>query len=164
MSAHEVITIMSKLKSLHESLLKLSYEKTDLLKEGKIDAFQKLLVNENKHVQAVRQLEEKRGALTEQWFSQQGLAGREHTVSEMLEHLKDGEEKDELHAIFENMVVTVAELKQQEQLNQDLLQQSLQFVELSLDMLQPTMKNMNYSENQKFGNPAQNRSVFDSKA
>ncbi|SES71877.1 FlgN protein [Salinibacillus kushneri] len=164
MSAYEVITIMSKLLSMHESLLKLSNEKTELLKEGNIEAFQKLLVNENKHVQAVGQLEEKRAALTAKWFTQQGLADREQTVSEMLYYLDDGREKEELNSIFENLVMTVADLKQQEKLNQDLLQQSLQFVELSLEMLQPSMKSMNYGDHQQYGSAAANRSVFDSKA
>ncbi|MRG84787.1 flagellar protein FlgN [Salinibacillus xinjiangensis] len=163
MSTQAIIQAMSKLMKLHESLLKLSKEKTELLKSGDMDAFQSLLVNENKHVQAVSQLEQKRVTLTEKWFQQQGVTSQENTVSEMLKHIKDENEKEELTNIFEKFIMLMAELKQQEQLNQELTQQSLQFVELSLDLLQPSIKNLNYGD-QKKGSSAPKRSVFDSKA
>lgn len=56
----------------------------------------------------------------------------------------------------------ITRLKEQKQLNQALIQQSMQFVELSLDMLSPSIRNMNYGEKKSSG--PKGRSVFDSKA
>ena len=56
----------------------------------------------------------------------------------------------------------ITQLKQQEQLNQALIQQSMQFVQLSLDILNPTIQTMNYGKNRE--DAGSKRSVFDSKA
>ncbi|MBB6453630.1 flagellar biosynthesis/type III secretory pathway chaperone [Salirhabdus euzebyi] len=163
MATQEIITVMTKLHSLHESLLTISKEKTVHLKSGDTTAFQATFVNERKHVQAIGQLEDKRQALTKQWFTQQGVQDANQTVSEMLSLISDSNEKEQLMKVYEQLVITIAELKQQEQLNRELTEQSLQFVELSLELLQPSIKNMNYGE-KKQGEQAFNRSMFDSKA
>lgn len=55
-----VLNIMEALITEHERMLNISNEKTELMKAGKIDAFQKLLMQERKQTQAISQLENKR--------------------------------------------------------------------------------------------------------
>ena len=82
----------------------------------------------------------------------------------MIDHLQNNEEKEQLQAIYENFIYVLADLKNQEKLNRELMEQSLQFVELSLDLLKPNHeKNMNYDKKQVQQNKA-SQSVFDSKA
>ena len=73
--------------------------------------------------------------------------------------LKD---KKQLEASAVKLTEALIALKQQEQLNIALIQQSMQFVQLSLDLLSPSLTNMNYGKEQK--DQPINRSVFDSKA
>ena len=61
------------------------------------------------------------------------------------------------------MLEIIIELRQNEKLNHDLIQQSLQFVHLSLEMLQPQERNINYHKDDKKQTKT-TRSVFDSKA
>ncbi|MFC0525409.1 flagellar protein FlgN [Pontibacillus salicampi] len=162
MSITSIVSVMDKLSSLHESLLALSKEKTDMLKEGDSKALQTLLVKERKHIQAITQIENERSALVADWFHQQGLK-EEPTISAMLEHLSEHEQAP-LTDAYERLVSALTALKQQEELNKELTHQSLQFIELSLDMLQPSMKNMNYSSPGAAQQEGASRSVFDSKA
>lgn len=165
MSVKPIIALMNKLGSLHQSLLTLSKEKTEHLKEGNMADLQSLLVTERKHIQAINQVESEREKLAHQWFQARGLQDQQPTVSAMLAEVAVDKEKDQLQAAFEQLIYVLAELKQQEQLNQQLTQQSLQFVELSMDMLQPSMKNMNYGKpNAKGTDTGSKRSLFDSKA
>jgi hypothetical protein len=163
MSAQEIITLMSKLSTLHERLLEISQQKTLLLKDGDFDSLQKTLLSERKYLLAIGQLEEKRVAVVENWFKQKGDHFAELTVSNMLKNLDKQDEKKELEEIYEKLIITIANLKLQEQLNYDLTQQSLQFVELSLDLLQPSLTKLNYGKNDQVDQNSQ-RSIFDSKA
>ena len=56
MSIHEIIKSLEDLVEVHEELLALSKEKTEIVKEGSIDKLQALLVTERK---LVRKLEKK---------------------------------------------------------------------------------------------------------
>ncbi|MYL33969.1 flagellar protein FlgN [Pontibacillus yanchengensis] len=165
MSIQSIVAIMDKLCSLHESLYTLSKEKTDMLKEGDTQSLQTLLIKERKHIQAISQLDREREKQVTNWFQSKGIPANEPTITTMLENIQSQEEKQQLEDVFERLLDVLAGLKQQEQLNQELTQQSLQFVELSLDMLQPSMKNMNYGKpNTNQADQGQKRSVFDSKA
>ncbi len=163
MALQEITALMSKLATLHESLLELSKQKTEFLKDGDTDGIQKTLVNEKKHIQAIQQLEEKRATLTEQWFKQVAPAVSDYTITAMIEHVENAADKEKLNGIYERLIMAIASLKQQEQLNADLTKQSLQFVELTMELLEPTIKNMNYGD-QHTGKSSHSRSIFDSKA
>lgn len=165
MSTQPINEIMDKLCSLHQSLLTLSSDKTEALKNGDTDELQATIVKERKHVQAIGQLEAKREQVVAEWFSTNGINGEEHTITTMLEHISNDAEKEALQEKFERLVMILADLKQQEKLNQELTQQSLQFIDMSLDMIQPSMKNLNYGRpNTKKNDSGNRRSVFDSKA
>ena len=163
MSLPEIKTIMSKLSTLHESLLELSKQKTDFLKDGDTNGIQKILLDEKKHIQAIGQLEEKRMKLTEQWFKEHAPEVTDFTITAMMDRAPDETDKKELNSYYERLIMAIAELKQQEQLNKELTEQSLQFNGLSLYLIAPTLKTLNYgNEGKDKGSP--NRSIFDSKA
>ena len=116
-----------------------------------------------KHVQAIEQLESKRMNLTDEFFEKEAPES-ERTISQLIELVKDEEERKQLQHIFEKLIFVLADLKQQEKLNQDLTQQSLQFIDLSLELLQPHLnKNLNYGQGSGQQTKRQS-SVFDSKA
>lgn len=148
---------------MHKQLLKLSKEKSEAIKLGDMDKLSKLLMKERKQLQAIGQLEEQRQQLVEEVFQTLKIDVEEKTVSELLKHIDDENEKVELEQAVTALVEVIVQLKQTEQLNTELLQQSMQFVQLSLDMLQPSMKNINYNE-KSTGNDTVKQSVFDSKA
>ncbi|GEN47161.1 flagellar protein FlgN [Alkalibacillus haloalkaliphilus] len=165
MLIESIIEKLEKINQLNESLYQLSQDKTERLKNNDLDAFNELLIKERKHAQAIDQLEAKRVQETDAWFQQNGLSDQEQTITNMIEHIQDGEHKQRLETLYEKLVYVLANLKQQEQLNRDLTQQSLQYLELTLDLIKPTyQKDLNYRKPQQQTNQTTDRSVFDSKA
>ncbi|TFB24381.1 flagellar protein FlgN [Filobacillus milosensis] len=164
MSIQKITEHLEKLYQLNESLLTLSKQKTELVKKSKIDEFNELLMKERKHAQAIEQVEAKRVELTDEWFMKHAPNTSEKTLSQMIELVEGEAEKEKLQTVYENLIVNLADLKQQEALNQDLIQQSLQFIELSMEMFQPNSKNMNYDKPKGQQGKSSSQSVFDSKA
>ncbi|WP_430790955.1 flagellar protein FlgN [Virgibacillus flavescens] len=162
MSLHTIIQSLEKLIMLHESLLSVSELKTAAIKAGSMEDLQALLVKERKHVQALEQVETSRQQVVDNWFEMNNLPSENKTITAMLELLEDRAQQRTLENVTVNLTNAVADLKSQEQLNQALIQQSLQFVELSLDMMNPSINNLNYGN--KVDKESVKRSVFDSKA
>jgi hypothetical protein len=162
LTVQTVIVTMNQLSQLHESLLSISRKKTEALKSNDTDELQHLLTQERKHVQAITQVDGKRAEAVDQWYQSKGLIPQEPSISEMLGYL-EVHDKDQLQGAYEGMILVLSNLKEQEKLNKELTQQSLQFIKLSLDMLQPTLGNVNYG-NKSVKSEQPNRSVFDSKA
>lgn len=155
-----IISDMKRLVKLHRSLLYVSKEKTEGLKANDTSKLRQLDLEEKKHIQAVQKVEKGRQKHVNDWYVRQGTEDQQ-TISDMLTHL-EGKEYEQLNEEYEAMILVLADLKHQERLNAELTKQSLQFINLSLDLLKPELANLNYGGEEK---PAHsNRSIFDSKA
>ncbi|WP_077619700.1 flagellar protein FlgN [Bacillus sinesaloumensis] len=160
MSAENLVTTLKKILLLHQNLLKLSERKTDILKKGDIDALNEQMKEEQKYILAIRQVENERIAIVEKLL---GPRVQEKTLSKCIEASKEPV-RSELVELHEELVNVTADLKAVNELNQQLTHQSLQYVNMSMDMLMP------HEQTATYGNPAgtkekkQARSMFDSKA
>lgn len=160
MSAENLVVLLKKILTLHQNLLTLSKRKTDILKKDDIDALNVQMKEEQKYILAIRQLENERIAIVDKLL---GSRVQEKTLSKCIENVSEPV-RTELTGLQEKLVKVVSDLKAVNELNQQLTHQSLQYVNMSLDMLLPQEQSVNY------GNPAgtiekkQTRSMFDSKA
>lgn len=148
---------------IHKSLLNISKKKTDIVKLKKVDDLPPLLMEENKLLQLLEKIEQERLQLVTPIFEANDITEENRTVTTLLSLINDETEKKSLEKQFVSLTDLIIELKNQEQLNNELIQQSLQFIQLSLGMMNPTMQNMNYSKQQET-EKTPNRSMFDSKA
>ncbi|MRH41969.1 flagellar protein FlgN [Aquibacillus halophilus] len=165
MSIQSIVEVLTTMTQLHDSLFTVSKNKTEALKQGNMEQLQDLLVQERKHVKAINQLEVKRIEMINKWSESQGLDNDSITVSVMLDNYLQGVEKESLEKVTTVLAETLLQLKQQEELNKQLTQQSLQFIQLSMDMIAPTIKNINYgNKTENRADQITKRSVFDSKA
>lgn len=144
-------------------MLELSEEKTEYIKTGEMDQLSQLLMKERKHVQEMEQIEKEREKIVDQTFRDLNITNEEKTVTILLDHMKRDDEKRKLEEAVTELLQVIIELRRSEKLNHDLIEQSMQFVQLSLDMLQPSERNINYHKDDK-NRQRTNRSVFDSKA
>jgi phosphotransferase system IIB component len=163
MSIQPIIRSLKQLIQFHERLVDISEQKTALIKDGAIDELQTLLVTERKEIRLLEQAEEKRQAGVSAWFREK-QADRAATLTNMLEIITDKTEKENLEHTTIKLTKVITSLKQQEELNQSLLNQSMQFVQLNMDMMNPTMKQINYGNQKQAAAANMNRSVFDSQA
>lgn|SRR5690625_3721601 len=163
----QLLDILTKVTDSYVKLLENSRQKTNLIKTNDIDALSKLLVSERKLNQQVELLEGQRQEVTEKIFANLNIDVEEKTVTELLRYMTDDQIKKELEEKVVKLVEIIVEIREIERLNEELIQQSLQFVQLSLDLLQPVNKTINYNDNTQNKNKnkeIQKRSVFDSKA
>ncbi|GAB3802891.1 flagellar protein FlgN [Virgibacillus kimchii] len=162
MSIEEIIGSVDELIQYHERLLAISEQKTAVIIDGNIEELQKLLVKERKEARLLEQAEEKRQAGVQEWFLRR-RDSREATLTNMLEVIKNPMERDQLGRTTIQLTELITKLKQQEELNQALLNQSMKFVQLTMGMVNPDLKEMNYGKQKQTG-PTVQHSVFDSQA
>lgn len=160
MAIQAIIRSLKELIQSHQGLLEISEQKTALITDGSIEKLQTLLVKERKEIRLLEQAEEKRQAGVEAWF-QEKQANREATLTNMLEIITDETEQKQLETATIKLTEIITNLKQQEDLNHSLLNQSMQFVQLTMGMMNPSIKEINYGK-QKHTTANMNRSVFDS--
>ena len=60
MSIENQVQLLEKTYQLHQSLLEISKQKEQLIKDNNIDGMRQVLMDERKHVKAIQPLEEKR--------------------------------------------------------------------------------------------------------
>lgn len=160
MSLQEVITAMEELSAIHDELIMLSEQKANVIIENNIPALQQLLVSERKLVQKLEQSEKRRTDATERFAAERDLS--DVTVTVILDNLDSEDEKQALEAAAVNLAEKLADLKYKEQASKALVEQSMQFVQYSLNLLSPSINHMNYGNDKE--KKKSNRSVFDSRA
>lgn len=146
-------------------MVALAKQKTEIIKKGDINSLQNLLKEENKHIQAIQRLEMGLKNETTLFLQKNRIEMEQPSLSAAIE-IANELEKEALLQGKQELENNIKELSIQNQLNQQLLEQSLQFVNISLDLLQPDIDSYNYdrSENGAQENRQQSRSLFDSKA
>lgn len=164
MSAAKLTEVLTEMYKLHQSLYEVASRKTEIVKKSDIEALSSIMKEENKHVMAINQLEEERMQLVAKMMSGHPIQGNEPTLTECIETLPI-KERESLFTIKDKLSTILQKLKDRNYMNQELIYSSLQFVNMSLDLLRPEPKNINYDRPK---NPSQDgnqkRSMFDSKA
>ncbi|MCA1031438.1 flagellar protein FlgN [Bacillus timonensis] len=162
MTVNQLTAVLEKIIKLHDLLYQLAEKKTDIIKQGDIDALSQLMKEEQKYMLAIRQLEGERINL-----SKEILRGynQDETLAAVIT-VVDEPFKTTLTHLREQLIDVVVKLKDQNELNQQLTQQSLHFVNMSLDMIQPRPQVVNYENpsKSKQESSTSSRSMFDSKA
>jgi flagellar biosynthesis/type III secretory pathway chaperone len=164
MSATNLTTTLEKLYKLHKSLFDLSVNKTDVIKKGDMSELDCVLKDEQKHLAAINTVEAERQRESSHYLQSRGVHFNEApTISQCIKH-GSPQEQETLAHWQQKLVGIIGELKVQNELNQKLVYQSLQFVNMNLSMTQLQPDQSTYSRpNGEKKSPA-NRSIFDSKA
>ena len=160
----QISSALERLIQVHQSLLQLSATKTDLLKTGEIEEVQQILKAEQKHIQAIDKLEKQRLKAVDQWALQYQLTDDQKTITTFIEKVDNDNDRESLEKLSTELAKVLVELKAQERLNQELTQQSMQFVQMNLDLISPTIEQVNYGNKKNQNDPQSKRSTFDSKA
>ncbi|WP_438316038.1 flagellar protein FlgN [Sporosarcina sp. FA9] len=165
MSYSTILALLDNLEKLHRSLLRLAYDKTALIKSGDMEGLDQLLKDEQAHLAAITQMDEKRMAAVAEYLKDQGRSVPLHpTVANLLDAAPEVE-RQSLEEARDRLLHAIHDLKGQNDLNQKLTYQSLQFVNLSLDMIRPQMESVTYSKNEVTGTKKSSEErTFDSQA
>lgn len=141
MSAEKLVTTMEKLLKLHKSLYELALKKTDIVKIGDMDALNQTLKDEQAHLAAINRLENDRKIIAVSIVP----GTDEPTIEDCLTAATlDDSARAELSNIRTELLDVIAHIQQQNELNQQMIYQSLQFVNLSMQLAMPQPEEYNY--------------------
>lgn len=162
----KVVASLHQLQKMHASLLSLAKEKLQMIERGQIAELDQLMKDEQSHIAAIEQLERNRQQAVQQYFEAKGIAAvQQPTLTELIHYIEDEVSQRLLQEAKENLLKTLHELQLQNDLNQKLTYQSLQFLNLSLSMVQPDHSTFTYSREEVQGkNDVVKRASFDSRA
>lgn len=160
MSAGNLISTMKKLLKLHQSLLELAAKKTDIVIKGDMDALKQIMKDEQVHIAAIGKFESERQRLAEVMVS--GMS--QPTIMDCI-NVAESDDKDQLHQLRTEILDLVSRIKEKNDLNQQLIYQSLHFVNLSLSLILPQPEEYNYGpEMGKISTTGYSPGLFNSKA
>lgn len=151
---------------VHRALLKLSRQKRDAIVHNRIDELSRITGNENKLIKLVEELEAARiEAVNAYMRSKQLYVTAAITVSTLIRFVVRLEDKEALTQRQQELVRLIEELRRENDLNRQLIEQSLDFIQYSLDLLVVTD-----DQEAVYRNPSQSVSsaarstLFDTKA
>lgn len=165
MSITTILASLDSLEKMHKSLLSLAHDKTALIKNGDMEALDQLLKGEQAHLAAIAQMDVQRQAAVTDYLTVQGRSVPNNpTVADVLKVTPE-ETSNRLEEARDRLLHVIHDLKWQNDLNQKLTYQSLQFVNLSLDMVRPQPESVNYTKTEVKGQAVSKEQIsFDSRA
>ncbi|MBG9544718.1 hypothetical protein ABE29_18730 [Cytobacillus firmus] len=164
MSVPQIINALEDILNLHRSLFQLALQKTDHIKQNDIEQLNSVIKDEVKHIQAVMRAEKDLLTAAGAFLNPEGQDENQLSLTACI-HKAQGNEKEHIIQLKLNLENEIDALKQRNDMNQQLLEQSMQFVTMSLDLLSPKLDSYNYERtNQPKEFEQAERSVFDSKA
>ncbi|MEB1806673.1 MAG: flagellar protein FlgN [Bacillaceae bacterium] len=164
MSAKAVIAVLADLIKLHKTFNEIAQEKTEVVRKSDIPALDVLIKKEGALIHQLRKLEQDRLFVVEEFLKGKGLVTEGVTMDQLIE-LVPKEEHPILTKLHRALMSEIDTLKKSNELNQQLIEDSLRFVNLSLDLMAPEPDEITYQRpSQKNYDSEKKRSMFDSKA
>lgn len=139
MSAEKLIVTMENLFKLHKSLYELALKKTDIVKIGDMDALNQVLKDEQTHLAAINKLEQERQQLAKALLPNMDKP----TLSDCI-NVAEGKQRAILDQLRSELLEIIQQIQERNDLNQKMIYQSLQFVNLTLNLVMPQPEEYNY--------------------
>jgi flagellar biosynthesis/type III secretory pathway chaperone len=136
MSIQALVETMESLIEVHRSLLDLAKDKTPVLVENQVDKLNQIVNKESKLVKRVEELDLQRIQITGEYLMSRGYwPDSRVTMTDFIKMIFKAEEKKAVQDVHQKLLAILMELKEINSLNQKLVEQSLAFIEYSLDII-----------------------------
>lgn len=162
----EIEALISSLDDLSEQydvLLDIMQQKKAAIIANNYDDLVQVLSRESKLVKGIQSREEQIQTSAQQFLQSKGIKSRlELTITDILRLVFDPEEKQRLSSSQQRIGGQLEKLKRTNELNQELIGQSLQFIEFSLNLMSGGFdEESTYSPPQSQEKKTSSRSNFD---
>lgn len=165
MTIQMVIRSLEKLNDIHEELLMLGKEKMQVLIHNQVDQLTKLTNRESRLMKQVVEQEQIWLEATAKFLQEKGLQPNPSlTMSELIKLVFRAEEKMALQEAQRKLMDTIQKLKEMNSLNQQMLEQSLSFIDYTLDLLAGDSEELMYHNPADQKRVNKNVRIFDTKA
>jgi flagellar biosynthesis/type III secretory pathway chaperone len=164
-SIEQVVNSLVKLNDAHLILLETAEDKKRSILENDMDALNRIVAKENKMMKNIIELERLRTAAVDEFLKQRGFAATQSmTISTLIRMVVKAEEKQALSNAQSTLSDTLQKLKQLNAINQQLIKQSLEFIEYSIDLLSGSSEQEITYSNQPQHSKGYGPGLFDTKA
>lgn len=156
-----IVSQIEEMINVHQTLNDLAAKKTDIVINGDIKELDRIINREELEVLRLTQLEDERVKLVAAYTKD---TGGETNFTALIE-AAPVEEREKLTELQSRLAENVFTLKHQNDLNQDLIKQSLDWIKVNQRLFTPRPVPVNYNNpktGQKSDNPS--KSQFDSRA
>lgn len=162
---HDLIEVLNQQKECYEGLLTLARYKTDSIVNREMELLEEVLKREQEFMGRSARLEKNRETILKDISSVLNTNLKDLTISKLITMLeKTPDEQEKLRQVREDLLGIVEELKNHNRTNEGLLQQSMEFINFTLNALQ-SMNTYSPGNYQDKGNESEHESVsfFDTK-
>ena len=136
MALTRLIELLERLDETHQHMLELAATKKEAIMDNKVEGIIEILNRESKLMKLTGQLEEQRAQAAYAFLQGVGIRSNLNlNLTELSRLVFDPEDKSRLLQIQHKLSDTLHRLKEANELNQKLIEQSLTFIDYSLELL-----------------------------
>lgn len=157
----KLVFLMTEIVAMYRLILKLSQDKKKVLVSARVDELNELTKQEEGLILQIGKLESAREQVVAELAGLYGLLAKDLTLAKAKE-LAGGEVSAKLQAIEEELSQITAELVPINQINTELIQQSLNYVNYNLNILTQGSTSTNYAAKGQ-GESPRPKAVIDAK-
>lgn len=166
MSVQNVIDVLHQTDEMYRKIIELGKEKQQAIMDNDIALLTKLMNQEARLLKQTEELDELREQAALQFLQENGIRSQlKLTITEMTRLVFDVTEKQQLLAAQAQLSDTLRELKRLNGINKELVEQSLTFIDYSLNLfVSEPEDDMMYRDPSKQHAAQKPRSFFDTRA
>ncbi|MFA5525123.1 MAG: flagellar protein FlgN [Tissierellales bacterium] len=160
----ELQDVLSDEFKLYKEMLQITTQKTDIITSGKINDLDSITHLENSMILNLGKLEERREKVLNNIEKHLG-AEEKLTIADILSQVNDSDGiRQKIEGVANMMSQVLDELKEKNDLNGLLIKDTLEYIELNINLLTNVSERGIYNNKVQKENTAQKISLFDSKA
>ncbi|MFK4304076.1 MULTISPECIES: flagellar protein FlgN [unclassified Paenibacillus] len=136
MPLERLIDVLEELRVSHQQLISLGEQKKDALISNRVEQLIAVMNQESKLSRYIEQLDEQRMQAAYAFLQERGIKSRLNlNITELSRLVFDLEDKQRLLHIQKNLANTLQELKKLNELNQQLIQQAISYIDFSIESM-----------------------------
>lgn len=161
-----LFAVVDAMLNVHQELLALAHRKQDVLIRGDMEALSEITKQENALVPRIQKLEGERIEFGRLLAERIGVEPEQLTANRVVELAGDAEERHRMSDLTDRLRIVIGELQALNDRNKQLIEQSLQFVRTSIEVLSESPQVPTYGGSGETNSPyaSGKTSYFDSKA
>lgn len=160
----ELRDVLAEELKTYEEMLELTIRKTDVITKGKVNELDGITHMENNMIVRLGQYEDRREKVIENIQRQLKIEDGT-TISELLNYVDDSDKiKKEIENITEKLTQVLNTLKEKNDLNTMLINDTLEYIQLNLNLLTNATEQGTYNDKVQKEKGSPNINIFDTKA
>lgn len=166
MGIHNIISILNNLTVAHETLLASGEQKRQAIIQDNVEEVTRIVQQESKLLKQIAELDKQRMLEVGSYLRTAGIRPTAaSTISDLIKSTTKIDEKQQLRESQERLLVIIDQVKKVNELNQQLIEHSLAFINYTLDVLTgPAEDSVIYQRPTSQGYALKRQGMFDTKA